>query len=93
MNYTILFALMVQSAIAQASRTSGAIVGFLITTGILLWGLDAYSVGGAIAFFGIPLSKPVFIGACVLWYLFDAKGLFQAAVPEATGTILNTVIN
>lgn len=71
MNYTILFALMVQSAIAQASRTAGAIVGFLITTGILLWGLDAYRVGDASPFGVFPfLSQsslaPVSFGTCLM---------------------------
>lgn len=86
MNFVILFALMVQSAIAKSSHTAGAIVGFLITTGILLWGLSAYSVGDAIAILGIPLSKPVFIGACLLWYFFDVKELRHTPRPGTMGT-------
>lgn len=86
MNFVILFALMAQGAIAKSSHTAGAIVGFLITTGILIWGLGAYSAGDAIAFFGITLSQPVFIGACVLWYLFDAKELLKTPAPEGAAT-------
>ncbi len=64
-NPVIIVAIVVQSWISKASRTAGAIVGFVITTGILLWGLAIYDQHGQIAFFGIPLSQPVFVILCI----------------------------
>ena len=83
MNLVILFALMVQGAVAKSSHVAGALVGYLITTGILIWGLSVYGSGGYIEFFSITLSQPVFIGACLIWYLFDTKELL--ANPAAVG--------
>ena len=84
-NPVIIVAIVVQSWISKASRT-GAIVGFVITTGILLWGLAIYDQHGQIAFFGIPLSQPVFVILCIVWYAFDTAAFKAArrAAPPAT---------
>jgi hypothetical protein len=77
-NPVIIGALIVQAIIGKFSSLAGAIVGFLITAGILVWGLSVFAEGNAIAFFGIPLSEPVFIGACIVWFFFDSKELAAA---------------
>lgn len=82
MNYTILIALMIQGAIAKSSRLAGAVAGILITVGIFVWGLSVYSDGGGIVLFSIPLSQGVFIGACVVWFLFDGLELSNALKTE-----------
>jgi hypothetical protein len=78
MNPAIVGAIVVQIIVSRVNRIAGAVVGFLITTGILIWGLNAYSDGMIITLFGIELSKSAFIIACVVWYLFDGVELFQA---------------
>ena len=72
-NPVIVGALLVQAGISRVSRVAGAVTGFVITTGILVWGLAAYGEGNVITFIGIPLSQQVFLGLCMMWYFFDAK--------------------
>jgi hypothetical protein len=84
MNFVILFALIIQSAIAKSSHKGGAIVGYLIITGILLWGLSVYAAGGFITLFTFPLSKSFFMGACIFWYLANTKELFKGGAIENT---------
>jgi len=75
-NPVIIVAIIVQGIISKVSHLAGCIAGYLITTGILLWGLSVYSDGDFIALFGIPLTKPVFLFACVFWYGYDTYELF-----------------
>ena len=77
-NPVILVAIVLQGFISKASRIAGAIVGYMITTGILLWGISVYGEGAQIAFFGIPLSEQVFFIACLVWYGFDTKEFMEA---------------
>lgn len=77
-NPIIIIAIIVQGLIAKASRITGAIVGYVITTGILLWGLSLYQDGYQIALFSIPVSQPIFIVSVLVWYGFDTKGLLSA---------------
>jgi|WetSurMetagenome_2_1015567.scaffolds.fasta_scaffold92764_2 hypothetical protein len=77
-NPVIIVAIIIQALIARASRIAGAVVGFLITTGILLWGITVYGEGNRIALFGIPLSEPIFFIACLVWYGFDVKDFMSA---------------
>jgi len=77
-NPVIIVAIVVQSFISKASRVAGAITGYVITTGIMLWGLSLYSEGSQIAFFGVPLSQSAFIVLCLVWYGFDTKKLVAA---------------
>jgi hypothetical protein len=78
MNPIILIAIVLQVFISRASRMAGAIVGYLITTGILLWGISLYSVGSGIAFIGIPLSEPAFLVICLVWFGFDTRAFLRA---------------
>ena len=77
-NPAILVAVIAQALISRFSRLAGALVGLLLTTGILVWGLSVYSAGGQIALLSIPLSQPVFILACLAWYAFDSWELVRA---------------
>jgi len=77
-NPLIIGAIVLQGAIAKGSRVAGAVAGFVITTGILLWGISLYSDGSQIALFGIPLSEPVFVIACIVWYVFDTREFIAA---------------
>lgn len=83
MKYIIIIAIIVQSAVANASRLAGAILGYFFTTGILLWGLSVYGGGGYISFFGIRLSQSVFFIACLVWYAFNTKEFIQARKQKA----------
>lgn len=77
-NPIIVGGVLLQGLIRRASRTAGALAGFLITTGILFWGLGAYAEGHMMTLFGLTLSEPVFLGLCVLWFIFDAAELYEA---------------
>ena len=78
-NPIIIAALLVQTFVANFSRTAGALLGYATTTGILIWGLGLYDHGQQIAFFGAPLSQAMFISLCVFWYCHDTK-MFWAAL-------------
>ncbi|NIM89753.1 MAG: hypothetical protein GTO17_02265 [Candidatus Aminicenantes bacterium] len=82
-NPVILVAIIFQAIISKVSRIVGSIVGYIITTGILIWGLSLYAEGNAIAFFGVVLSQPVFIFACLVWYGFDTYEFLKARKAKA----------
>ena len=71
LNPVIIVAIIVQWIVARFSRIAGAIIGFVITTGIVLWGLAVYADGGEIALFGVTVSQGIFLIACLVWYGFD----------------------
>ena len=81
-NPVIVVAIIIQWIVAKFSRIAGAIIGYIVTTGILLWGISAYGEGSQITLFGMPLSQPIFLIACLVWYLFDTRE-FLAARREA----------
>lgn len=82
MNIVIVIAIIIQAVIAKASRILGAILGYLITTGIFLWGLSVYRDGQMITFWGIPLSQTVFWILCLGWYAFNTHELIQAKTEQ-----------
>ena len=82
-NPVIIVAIIAQSFISKFSRIAGAIAGFVITSGILIWGLSVYAEGYEIAFFGIPLTMPIFLVGCLVWFGFDTKE-FISAKKEST---------
>ena len=81
-NPTIIIAIILQAIIAKFSRKAGAIIGFVITTGIFIWGLAAYGQGSYIEFFGFTLSLPIFIIVCLAWYGFDFMEFSKAQAGE-----------
>lgn len=78
MNPIIIVAVVAQSFISRTNRMAGAIAGYIITTGILFWGLSLYQQGSQIAFLGIPLTQPIFLVTCLVWYGFDTRAFFRA---------------
>ena len=72
-NPVIILAILIQSIIAKFAKVAGAVFGYAITTGILVWGLSLYADGDEIAFFGIPFSQGLFLFAILVWYGFDTK--------------------
>jgi hypothetical protein len=77
-NPIIIVAVLIQFVVGRISRLLGAILGFLITTGILIWGVMIYGAGGQISFATFPLPFPIFILACLVWYVFDVRELMTA---------------
>jgi hypothetical protein len=77
-NPIVIVAIVAQSLIARTNRMAGAIAGYLLTTGILVWGISLYNAGSQIAFIGIPLSQPIFLVVCAVWYGFDTKAFLRA---------------
>jgi len=78
LNPIIVSAVILQVLIAMNSRIAGAIIGYLITTGVLVWGMVVYAQGNQMAWLGAPLSEQVFIIACLVWYCFDTKEYITA---------------
>lgn len=78
LNPFIVFALIAQAFISKASRMAGALAGFLITSGILIWGLGVYADGDEIAFFGVAIPQFLFVILCLIWYAFNVKEIFAA---------------
>src|SRR4030042_1043819 len=90
-NPVIIIAIIVQSLVSKANRIAGAVLGFLITTGILLWGMSVYAEGNQIALFTIPLSQPVFLIACLVWYGFNTREFMVARKEsQALSQVLNS---
>ncbi len=89
-NPAIVAALVVQMFIGGVSRIAAAVVGYVITTGILVWGLSLYSAGDAIAFLGAPLSQPIFLAACLVWYGFDTWEFLAAHGVQGQGDVPET---
>jgi hypothetical protein len=85
MNPVIFIAIIVQGFVAKVSRLAGAIIGYFITTGVLIWGLSVYEHSGHyIAILFIPFSQPFFILACLVWYGIDTFE-FVAALKKSSG--------
>ena len=77
-NPVIIFAIIIQAIVRKVSAVAGAIFGFLITTGILIWGLSVYKEGNYIALFGAPLNEHIFLYAIIFWYIIDTREFIKA---------------
>jgi len=91
--FIILIGIMAQIFISNRSRKNGALVGYGITTIILIWGLQAYSTGYIMTMFSIPLSFGAFIIACLIWYGFDTYEYQQAHKNEKATAFLTAASN
>ena len=91
LNPVIMGAIVVQSGISKVSKIAGAVTSYIITTGILVWGLSAYADGNMIALFGISLSQSVFIKACCIWYVFDTCQFMAVLKRPVDDTAENSV--
>jgi hypothetical protein len=78
MNPVIIVAMIVQMQVSKKAPMAGAILGYVTTTGILVWGLSLYAEDSQITFFGVPLSAPVFMVLSLVWYGFDTKAFLKA---------------
>ena len=88
-NPVIFAAIIIQYVVSKSSRIAGAVIGYAITTGILLWGISLYGEGKQIALFGIPLSGSIFLLACLVWYGLDTRELLAAKEkPIATNRLV-----
>ena len=64
--------------ISRINKLVGGIVSFLVTTGILVFGLSLYAEPGwTLMIFGIEISKGVFIILIIVWYAFDIKQILD----------------
>lgn len=77
-NTTIIIALVIQGIFSIFSKITGAILGFFITTGILIWGLTLYNEGSAIQLSSFQLTQPIFVIACLVWYGYDILAFLKA---------------
>ncbi len=83
-NPVIIVAIIIQGIVSKASRMAGAILGYIITTSIFIWGLSLYSEGDAIALFGARISQEFFIIACLVWFGFDTMEFIKAKKGKGT---------
>jgi len=81
-NPVIIVAIVFQVIIGKFSRIAGAITGYIITTGILIWGISVYREGYQMAFFGITLPSNVFLLGCGFWFWMDTRE-FKAAIKQS----------
>jgi len=92
--FVIIGGLFLQSVVAQISRVAAAVVGYAITTGVLIWGLSVYKESDSfeehfVTIFGIELSQSVFVVLCLAWYGFDTWHLVAATMErQATQDLL-----
>jgi len=77
-NPVIIISIFIQSIVTKSNRIAGAIIGYIITTGILLWGISVYEKGNWIQLFGIKFTQPLFLIACLAWYGFDTRTYMSA---------------
>lgn len=77
-NYIIGLAVFAQILVSHTSRVVGAIIGFLVTTAILLWGMSLYRSGVGITLVVFTLTEPGFFLFCAVWYFYDLRALKRA---------------
>jgi hypothetical protein len=58
---------------SRANKLVGGVIGCLVTTFILIFGLQAYTHSGYITILGIPLSEGLFVLVILIWFGFDIK--------------------
>jgi hypothetical protein len=78
LNTIIISAFIIQWVFSLISKLAGAILGFFITTGILVWGINSYSTGGFIEIANHPITQPVFFLGCLVYYGFNVLELIKA---------------
>jgi hypothetical protein len=90
-NPLLVVVIIIQVIVSRNSRKTGAIFGYVITTGILLWGISSYASGGAIALVGLRLSAIEFFILCLIWYAADTVEFFTAREKESREKEANIV--
>ena len=74
----VFLGIITQVLITKASKKSGAVFGYFITTLILTYGLIAYGKKGFIELAGIEFSSAGFIIICLIWYGIDTYQVVYA---------------
>ena len=88
MNWTIIAALIVQSIIARANKKAGSIVGLIITTILLVWGINSYTSGYGLVFLNdIEIPSWIFYAFCFVWYISEIISLKNAIAKERLNAI------
>jgi len=104
----VIVGVIISIVVSRVNKFIGGIVGLLVTTGILIYGLNVYSKPGwTLTFFNIEISKGIFLVFIAIWLFFDIKQIMagkkegdvvrdlksQAVEKLRTGTAPNDVVN
>jgi hypothetical protein len=76
----VLAGIVIQMFVSRSNRKLGGIIGLVVTSIILIWGMSAYGDGNTMTFFGIELSEPIFIILCLVWFGLDISQIVQKPV-------------
>ena len=71
--------------VRRFSRIGGAALGALAAVGIGAWGTLSFRAGHALAFAGVPITLPIFLGIIGVWLAFELWGLWGALRNRGTG--------
>jgi len=77
-NYFLLAAVAAVIITRRFSKVAGGVLGICVAVGIGVWGVTRMQAGAGLAFAGIPISMPVFLGLVGLWVAFESWGLWGA---------------
>jgi hypothetical protein len=70
----VIIGVVISIVVSKVNKFIGGIVGLLVTTGILIYGLNVYSKPGwTLTFFNIEISQGIFLVMIAVWYFFDIK--------------------
>jgi hypothetical protein len=71
---TVIAGVLISIVASRFNKIAGGVVSLIVTTVILLFGLDVYSrPGWTMTFFGIEVSEGIFLLMIAIWYFFDVK--------------------
>ena len=70
----VIIGVVISIVVSKVNKFIGGIVGLLVTTGILIYGLNVYSKPGwTLTFFNIEISQGIFLVLIAVWYFFDIR--------------------
>jgi hypothetical protein len=70
----VIIGVIISIVVSKVNKFIGGIVGLLVTTGILIYGLNVYSKPGwTLTFFNIEISQGIFLVLIAVWYFFDIR--------------------
>jgi len=75
---------------SRANKLTGGIISCLVTTFILIFGLQAYGASGYISILGIRLSEGLFMIAILIWYGLDIKQIADGVKEKSTLKLIRT---
>jgi hypothetical protein len=75
---------------SRANKLIGGVVSCLVTTFILIFGLQAYSHSGYISIFGIQLTQGLFVIVILIWYGIDVKQIMDGVKVKNTVDLIRT---